>query len=253
MSLGKDWQSLSKEHNDLKSRFSKLAGHKLTDQNPDLSDPSDPNRAMKLSDKFGALYDDAWTDAFEHLTGKQKQNPRDVIQFLLERLKDCWESCKKVADTWKESLKHKFLHPVQDNDAMSKMAGEKMKLRLGSKEQRLVGDACLKIAPTVGVLVKQYFITQMKTNKLTNDCLTYLEGCVDVCWLMVFAEPPLHIDFNIKQGDKFDPNRHTAYSSSGETVEFLVWPPLYNALDGGGMLLSKGTVSTERKIVKQRK
>ncbi|KAH3843317.1 hypothetical protein DPMN_116831 [Dreissena polymorpha] len=91
-----------------------------------------------------------------------------------------------------------------------------------------------------------------KTQKWNDGCFTYLEGCVDICWRMVLAEPPLHIDFNIKQGDKFDPNQHSAYSHSGETVKFLVWPPLYNALEGGDML-SKGTVVTERKILKQKK
>ncbi|KAH3843318.1 hypothetical protein DPMN_116832 [Dreissena polymorpha] len=42
---------------------------------------------MKLSEKFGALYDDAWTDAFEYLIEKKKLRPNDVIQFLLECLK----------------------------------------------------------------------------------------------------------------------------------------------------------------------
>ncbi|KAH3831002.1 hypothetical protein DPMN_104261 [Dreissena polymorpha] len=61
----------------------------LTDKIPDTADLSDPNRAMqmKLSDKFGALYDDAWTDAFEDLTKKHKQKPNDAIHFLLESLK----------------------------------------------------------------------------------------------------------------------------------------------------------------------
>ncbi|XP_052281282.1 coiled-coil domain-containing protein 18-like [Dreissena polymorpha] len=119
MSLGNDLTSISKEHNDLKSRFSKLAGHMLTDQNPDIADLSDPNRAMKLSDKFGALYDDAWTDAFEDLTNKQKQKPNEAIQFLLESLKECWGMCKKEAETWMYSLQNVFAHPVQDIEAVS--------------------------------------------------------------------------------------------------------------------------------------
>ncbi|XP_052280110.1 uncharacterized protein LOC127877853 isoform X4 [Dreissena polymorpha] len=221
ISLGNDLQSLSKEHYDLKSRFSKVADHMLPDQNPDIADLSDPNRAMKLSDKFGALYDDAWTDAFEDLTDKQKQKPNEAIQFLLESLK--------------------------------KMQGGKPAVRLGSKDQRVIRDACRKIAPTVGVVVNQCFIMKMKkSQKLSDDCLKYLEGCIDVCWLMALAEPPLYIDFNIKKGDRLDPHRHTAHSESGDTVQFLVWPPLYNAEEGGG-LLSKGTVSTERKVGKPAK
>ncbi|XP_052280107.1 uncharacterized protein LOC127877853 isoform X2 [Dreissena polymorpha] len=253
ISLGNDLQSLSKEHYDLKSRFSKVADHMLPDQNPDIADLSDPNRAMKLSDKFGALYDDAWTDAFEDLTDKQKQKPNEAIQFLLESLKECWGMCKKEAEKWMNSLQSVFLHPVQDIDAISKMQGGKPAVRLGSKDQRVIRDACRKIAPTVGVVVNQCFIMKMKkSQKLSDDCLKYLEGCIDVCWLMALAEPPLYIDFNIKKGDRLDPHRHTAHSESGDTVQFLVWPPLYNAEEGGG-LLSKGTVSTERKVGKPAK
>jgi len=79
--------------------------------------------------------------------------------------------------------------------------------------------------------------------------IPYLEKCVEICWMMAIHDPPLHVDFSIKQGDKFDDKRYTSYSNSGSKVEFLVWPALYNGVGGG--LLRKGVVATDRKVSKK--
>ncbi|XP_060586884.1 DNA ligase 1-like [Ruditapes philippinarum] len=65
------YKKLLADRDDLRDRFSKLAGKKLQEQNADIADLSDPNRAMKVSEKFGQLYDDDWTNAFESLTDKK--------------------------------------------------------------------------------------------------------------------------------------------------------------------------------------
>ena len=54
------------------------------DNNPDIADLSDPNRAMKLGEKFSSLYDDEWTDHFQILTEKFKLNETDAIKRLLD-------------------------------------------------------------------------------------------------------------------------------------------------------------------------
>ena len=56
------------------------------DNNPDIADLSDPNRAMKLGEKFSSLYDDDWTDTFQTLTEKFKMTDEEAIQQLLEIL-----------------------------------------------------------------------------------------------------------------------------------------------------------------------
>lgn len=53
----------------LNFRLSQVAGAKLTDNNPAITDLSDPNRAMKLGEKFSELYDNEWTDALEEMEG----------------------------------------------------------------------------------------------------------------------------------------------------------------------------------------
>jgi hypothetical protein len=40
--------------------------HKLTKGNPAITDLGDPNRPMKIADKYGGLYDNEWTDAMQY-------------------------------------------------------------------------------------------------------------------------------------------------------------------------------------------
>lgn len=65
-------------------RLSKIAGSKLTSNNPDIADLNDDNRPTKLAEKFSQLYDDAWTDSMEELTGGElRLDDRGAIGFLL--------------------------------------------------------------------------------------------------------------------------------------------------------------------------
>jgi len=43
-----------------------MAGDKLTKGNPAITDLGDPNRPMKISEKYGELYDNEWTDAMDY-------------------------------------------------------------------------------------------------------------------------------------------------------------------------------------------
>lgn len=68
----------------LYQRLSRIAGAKLTNNNPHIADLSDDNRPTKLAEKFGQLYDDAWTDSLEELTEVEtKLEDTVAISFLL--------------------------------------------------------------------------------------------------------------------------------------------------------------------------
>ena len=43
-----------------------MAGEKLTKGNPAIPDLGDPNRPMRIADKYGELYDNEWTDAMDY-------------------------------------------------------------------------------------------------------------------------------------------------------------------------------------------
>jgi len=76
----------------------------------------------------------------------------------------------------------------------------------------------------------------------TKTAKQYIEKCVEICWMMAIHDPPLHVDFSVKQGDEFNDQMYTSFSNSGSKVERLVWPPLFRGV--GGVLLRKGVVAT---------
>jgi hypothetical protein len=43
-----------------------MAGDKLTKGNPVITELGDPNRPMKIAEKYGGLFDDEWTDAMDY-------------------------------------------------------------------------------------------------------------------------------------------------------------------------------------------
>ena len=66
------------------NRLSHAVGSKLTSNNPAIADLSDENRPNKLAERFGQIYDNEWTDAFEELTQQSLQVKEEVaIDFLL--------------------------------------------------------------------------------------------------------------------------------------------------------------------------
>ena len=64
-------------------RLSAAAASKLRDKNPGITDLSDPNRPLKLSEKVSELYDNEWTNAMEYLDELGVQED-DGIQVLLK-------------------------------------------------------------------------------------------------------------------------------------------------------------------------
>ena len=75
-------------------RLSKVAGDKMSADNPDLADLSDPYRPTRLAESFSQLYDDEWTHAYEDLQRKIKSE-RDVIDKLANILK-VWNIQKSI-------------------------------------------------------------------------------------------------------------------------------------------------------------
>lgn len=68
-------------------RLSKLAGSRLTENNPSITNLGDPNRPMKIAEMYSELYDNEWTDMMDKFEkGKKKQNATKVLQALYSTL-----------------------------------------------------------------------------------------------------------------------------------------------------------------------
>lgn len=60
-----------------------MASDRLTDNNPQITDLSDPNRPILLAEKFSELYCNEWSDAFETLTKEEHFDENVAINTLL--------------------------------------------------------------------------------------------------------------------------------------------------------------------------
>ena len=60
-------------------------GHKLTDGNAAIADLSDSNRPNKIGERYGELYDNQWTDAYEIFSKEydEKKTVAKLIQILV--------------------------------------------------------------------------------------------------------------------------------------------------------------------------
>eukprot|EP00105_Crassostrea_gigas_P004731 XP_011418043.1 PREDICTED: uncharacterized protein LOC105321465 isoform X4 [Crassostrea gigas] len=93
--MSRQLKQIAKEKEDLLIRLSRIAGAKLTNNNPHIADLSDDNRPTKLAEKFGQLYDDAWTDSLEELTEVEtKLEDTVAISFLLRIVMTAYQFCR---------------------------------------------------------------------------------------------------------------------------------------------------------------
>ncbi|XP_060589655.1 cilium assembly protein DZIP1L-like isoform X1 [Ruditapes philippinarum] len=99
--LNRNNQSLTEQKDDLILRLSKLAGAKLTVDNPNIADLSDCKRPTKLAEEFAELYDNEWTDAFENI---QLESEPEKIEFMLRLLQSTRHICNDVSRRHMEDI-----------------------------------------------------------------------------------------------------------------------------------------------------
>ncbi|XP_060078881.1 uncharacterized protein LOC132558351 [Ylistrum balloti] len=239
-SMQKQLQSLKTEKKDLLHRLSKLAGAKLSDNNPDITDLSDPNRPQKLAQMFNELYDNQWTEAFESMSGS---HDKGNIQVLLDIFMEIWKFCRDLGHHHLVSLENLMLHPwltthtIQSKPNADQYHTETMKSlkdsrKLASKETRK------------GLF--EHFRDKHPTYRTLNEGVTrYAEKCVDLCWLCAIQDPPIEFTYNVKGGEKVDTQYFRLYDRSGETVEYLVWPAMLLHQDGA--ILVRGVVQAVKR------
>ena len=67
-------------------RLSAFSSAALSDGSETISDLSDPNRPVKLGERYSELYDNEWTDGFEILTTELQYTDTEAIKKLTEIL-----------------------------------------------------------------------------------------------------------------------------------------------------------------------
>lgn len=71
--------------------MSKIASDKLTDGNPNFADLSDRNRPTKIGEKFGMVYDEEWSEAYDEIKNLHRdQTDEGVYEILLNIVMVCF-------------------------------------------------------------------------------------------------------------------------------------------------------------------
>lgn len=73
-----------------------------------------------------------------------------------------------------------------------------------------------------------------------NAALDYINKSAELCWMMNFEDPPVAMDFEVKEGAKMNINRFNAYFKKGKLIDYLVWPVLMSQSDN--IIITKGIV-----------
>ncbi|KAH3842740.1 hypothetical protein DPMN_116244, partial [Dreissena polymorpha] len=214
------------ELSDCKSRLSKLLSDRLTDNNPQIADVSDPNRPTKLAERHSVLYDNQWTDAFEVL--QESFDEEKSIQKLLFCLMKIQEFCKeKAAEQVNHLQQVAFMRSAEEEQH-----SDTVDLKALIKEIRK------QTAESSAQQVLKGFISKYPRYSSNPIILKYVEECVKLCWLMNAQDPPVVFAKAKAENTQLNYDLYKPYTQSGETMKFLVWPALL--LHEEGSVLAKG-------------
>uniref|UniRef100_A0A8W8KQN8 Mitochondria-eating protein C-terminal domain-containing protein n=1 Tax=Magallana gigas TaxID=29159 RepID=A0A8W8KQN8_MAGGI len=187
------------------SRLSKIAGPKLTSNNPDIADLNDDNRPTKLAEKFGKVYDDTWTDSIEELTGVETRlDDSAAVGFLLRIVMTAYKFCSGPRSLFIDLTDCQTIMLCKDTSSM--------------KVITKLPDA---ITPDI--------------QQATKMCLRSKEISLV---LQKTTRPPIHLSARIPDDGRMNNDIFRAYMKSGTEVDYIVWPVMY--LYENGPVLNKG-------------
>ncbi|VDI74532.1 Hypothetical predicted protein, partial [Mytilus galloprovincialis] len=244
---------LRKEKDDLQTRLSSVAGEKLTKGNPAITDLGDPDRPMKIGEKYGELYDNEWTDAMENIKTvkqyyhglKDSEIEEIIIHHLHRLLKCCYYDCLDRSDQQIRSLGKAFAETMcmsltSDEDFVNLPVCKEASAFRKDKSKEFANvlyqnkSLCKNAIDDWKYKFKNINVMQLL---LTSE---FFEKCVHLCWSMVIQDPKMYLDEDLTPNTPFDKNTYKEFVRSGDRVAYVVWPALF--LHKDGPLLFKGVV-----------
>lgn len=97
----------------LMTRLSATTAAKVLDNNPNISDLSDPNRPQKLGERFMSLYENQWSEASDALE-KLGKSEQEIVDTLLDLVVNVYKHCKESAETQLSRIEEDiFLPPME--------------------------------------------------------------------------------------------------------------------------------------------
>lgn len=231
---------LREENESLQTRLSKIAGSRLTDGNPAITNLGDPNRPMKLGEMFSEMYDNEWTDIMDKCVdffGK-KNNEDKVLQTLYATLIGCYTICiEKWQETFTMAVDVLSVNP--NDDQMRSQLKSVARINAEKASDKFLQEMVSQKNPHLIKLLKYKRLDQAIFKKVIWNS-EYFAKCLKICWKMITQEPPMVLEEGPEPGKTYDRNVFREYTQSGTTVEFTIWPAL--RLHKDGPILSKGVL-----------
>lgn len=238
-----------------RSRLSKVAGDKLSADNPDLADLSDPHRPTRLVECFKQLYDDEWTHAFEDLE-RTRMSERNVIEMLAKILKTAETFCEEAANQQMQNMifqnqlvvdeltrpkfrKEKYPDPVMSSTKYELNNHEEEIVRVHVKQLRKA-LARTSVRGLTQIFANCYLSKLIDSSiKPCDGINSFVRRAIELVWMMKIQDTPMELTW-AKSHDTFDRNQFSQYTRKGQYVDYAVWPGVL--LHAKGPLMSKGIV-----------
>lgn len=231
----KQLEEKDKKIEELTTRLSRVASQQLTQGNPNITDLSDGNRPTKLGERFSQVYDDQWSEAFEALKAKGKEE-KEIVTELLNKVQDIYNFMQKSVEELMQNLAYKIsegiMYPFQPLKQASyqeiPLNGTEGLIRDLVKTQ---GHHALK---SVQEKLKVTIHVRGEDKRINK----YIQILSELIWYMVIQDPPMVLKF-IRKGETMDKEGpFKPYSKTGSVAEVCVWPALF--LHEGGPMISRG-------------
>lgn len=247
---------------ELTTRLSSFASKQLLAGNPNMADLSDKNRPTKIGEKFGLLFDEEWSEAFESFNEKLRFPEEECLRVLSKILRLAFDFCKTTSESQLQdltaSMKMHILHPVSypnksPNNSLTSSIGS-INLRLSESEGKALQSLChrhskefrkaagLKSVPDLQEIFKAQDLRknfQLEPRQLPKPILEYVDACIEITWLMCIQDPPMVITW-ASERETINTNYYKCYKTSGNIVKICVWPLLL--LHSKGPIVSKGYI-----------
>ncbi|XP_061184359.1 uncharacterized protein LOC133192359 [Saccostrea echinata] len=245
-------EKLRAQVDELTTRLSKIASDKLADGNPNFADLSDKNRPTKIGEKFGLVYDEEWSEAFEEIITRQHKDV-EAYEILMKIVKVGIVFCQEVAKSQMSSIETGMREPmlrpqwcsngkeysVEEMEANTSFTAS---LKKFAKDFRKATSTS-SISPLCTIFkdAKLKEIIDWDVYKMDNLNI-YIDACIECLWLMCVQDPPMHI-VSLNKGDTYNPACFNMFMTKGKEVEYTVWPAVFLYKDGP--LISKGYVKVK--------
>ncbi|XP_053394457.1 uncharacterized protein LOC128555630 isoform X1 [Mercenaria mercenaria] len=245
-----DQSSITAREDFQKIERSKRASIKMRQNNPDIADLSDTNRPTKIAERFSELYDNEWTEAFEEISNKKNWIEKKTIEYLLSVVKEAYQFCTNAAESQINQIINRFNEILEFGpDNYNKETSKSQPNRCSEDGRHLIVQYRKGIANIALQRLNRVFVEDIVHSKNTRHQLParlkavdlFATKALELTWWMCVQDPPIYLcPTPENENEEFDKSLYKAYTKSGITPDFFVWPALRLYKEGG--ILAKGVV-----------